>query len=97
MRADVRRLPALAMRSFPGRIAAGCRGTFVTITSCTGPRAEARELIARRAGTSVTARPALRAARAEYRATISGALEFDSTTYAPRWHASRRPLHVRRL
>ncbi len=59
-------------------------GAFVIMSSSTGPRNAARELMARRAGTRCTCRPARRAAGAVYAASICAALEFESSTIAPR-------------
>src|SRR5580765_7111205 len=74
--------------SIRGRTRASDGRLLVTISSSTGPRAVARELIIRRAGTRCTTRPARRARSLEYSPTISSALEFDSTTVAPRVQAS---------
>ena len=67
-----------------GTTGAGRRRTFVTMTSLMGPRDVDRELMALRAGTSRTTSPAARARALEYRPRMSGALELDTTTDAPR-------------
>ena len=72
-----------------GRIVSrAVRLTFEMISSSTGPRAEARELIARRAGTGRISSNAFCASSVVYARMISAALEFDKTTRAPRLHAA---------
>ena len=77
-------------RSIAGRrtTGAGRNRTLVTITSLMGPRDVDRELMALRAGTNRMTRPAARALALEYRFRMSGALELDTTTEAPRWQAA---------
>jgi hypothetical protein len=81
-------LPALSAFAIFGLTCAKAAATLLMISSLIGPREDAFELIARRAGTGRTWSPAFCASGVVYALRISAALEFETTTCAPRLHAA---------